>query len=95
MLILPLAAGDTGARSVESVTLASGSGTSGNFGVTLFKILGAIALDTTNNSFTNDMITGGLLGGIPELQDTSHISLLGAFNSTSSAGNATLLIAEG
>jgi hypothetical protein len=41
------------------------------------------------------MITGGLLGGIPELQDTSHISLLGAFNSTSSAGNATLLIAEG
>jgi hypothetical protein len=95
LLILPLAAGDTGARSVESVTLASGSGTSGNFGVTLFKILGAIALDTTNNSFTNDMITGGLLGGIPELQDASHISLLGAFNNTTSSGNATLLIAEG
>lgn len=36
-IIVPLAAGDTGVRSVESVTLSGTTGTAGNFGVTLFK----------------------------------------------------------
>lgn len=39
MLILPLADGDTGVRSVESVTVLATTGTAGNFGVTLIKIL--------------------------------------------------------
>lgn len=37
--ILPLQAGDVGVRSVESVTFAGSTGTSGNVGVTLFKPL--------------------------------------------------------
>ena len=36
-IILPLQDGDTGVRSVESVTLAASTGTAGNFGVTLVK----------------------------------------------------------
>lgn len=36
-LILPLQAGDTGCRSVQSVTVLATTGTAGNFGVVLFK----------------------------------------------------------
>lgn len=39
MLIVPLADGDTGVRSVENVNFLSTTGTAGNVGVTLFKIL--------------------------------------------------------
>lgn len=35
MLLIPLQSGDTGVRSVESVTLSASTGTAGNFGVTL------------------------------------------------------------
>lgn len=37
--IMPLQDGDTGVRSVESVTVLATTGTAGNFGVTLFKVL--------------------------------------------------------
>lgn len=37
MLILPLASGDLGVLSVQTVTLSATTGTAGNFGVTLFK----------------------------------------------------------
>jgi hypothetical protein len=39
MIILPLQEGDSGVRSVESVTVLATTGTAGNFGVTLFKPL--------------------------------------------------------
>jgi hypothetical protein len=42
LVVLPLAAGDTGVRAVASVTAAATTGTAGNFGVTLFKPLVAI-----------------------------------------------------
>lgn len=42
MLIMPLAAGDTLVKSVESLTLSGTTGTVGNFGVTLFKVLGML-----------------------------------------------------
>lgn len=38
-IILPLAAGDTGVRSVESVTVLATTGTAGDFGVTIFRPL--------------------------------------------------------
>ncbi len=39
MLRVPLASGDSGVRSVQSVTLPAGTGTVGNFGITLVKWL--------------------------------------------------------
>lgn len=95
MILLPLAAGDTGARSVESVTLAATTGTIGNFGVTLFKILGAISVSDSQLNFTGDQITGGLLGGIPDITDNAHLSLLCLPNATTSTGAMSLLIGEG
>jgi len=94
MVILPLAAGDAGVRSVESVTLTATTGTIGNFGVTLFKILGVICVYDTQSLFVGDIITGGLAGGIPEIKDDAHISLLFVGDATSSSGAISLLIGE-
>jgi hypothetical protein len=94
MIFLPLQAGDTGVRSVESVTLAATTGTAGNFGVTLFKILGAVCSDNVQALSWNDIITGGFIGGIPEFSDTTHLSLMGIFNNTTSTGGMSIFIGE-
>lgn len=62
-IFLPLQDGDTGARSVESVTLAATTGTAGNFGVTLVKPLAVLmpAIGGTEAFGTN--IGNNLIGG--------------------------------
>jgi len=57
-----LQAGDTGARSVESVTLASALGAAGNFGVTLYKPLNIICCNPGNALNSINMVTGGVVG---------------------------------
>lgn len=94
LIILPLQAGDTGARSVESVTLAGSTGIVGNFGVTLFKILGTVCVENAQGISWNDIISGGFIGGIPELSDTTHLSLMGVFSDTTSSGGISLFIGE-
>lgn len=42
LIPIPLAAGDTGIKSVESVTVLASTGTAGNFGVTLYRIINVI-----------------------------------------------------
>lgn len=72
--VMPLAAGDTGVRSVEGVTLSGSTGTVGDFGVTLFKplfILPTIAFDV------NGQVLDGILGGggfVPEILDDACLS---------------------
>jgi hypothetical protein len=44
LILLPLQEGDTGVRSVQSVTVLATTGTAGNFGVTLFKPLFAMPI---------------------------------------------------
>jgi hypothetical protein len=94
MIFLPLQAGDIGVRSVESVTLTANTGLGGNIGVTLFKILGAVCVDNAQAVSWNDIITGGFIGGIPEISDSTHISLLGIFNNTTSTGGISMFIGE-
>lgn len=66
-IILPLAEGDVGLRSVESVTLAGTTGTTGNFGVTLFKPLAAFpAPGFGSQQFLQDSIIGGA-GNMPQI----------------------------
>ena len=60
-IILPLADGDTGVKSVESLTVAATTGTAGNYGVTLFKMLGAMSIDGSPNP-SGDLITGKMCG---------------------------------
>ncbi len=42
LIPIPLAAGDTGIKSVESVTVLASTGTAGSFGVTLYRIINVI-----------------------------------------------------
>lgn len=57
-IAIPLAAGDTGIRSVESVTLAATTGTVGNFGVTLYKPLAYINLPYGEGPGDFDLLNG-------------------------------------
>lgn len=74
MLPLPLADGDTGCRSVESVTLAGTTGTAGNFGVTL-----AIPLFVVNAKLNmgnvSDLIRG--MGSAALLPDSACLMFAG------------------
>lgn len=86
MIIVPLADGDTGVRSVESVNLNATTGTAGNFGVTLFKILdwvpaGVAGVDGVSGPI--DAFLGG--GGLcPVVEDDACLMFAGFSNSTTS-----------
>lgn len=61
LLMIPLADGDTGVRSVESVTLAGDTTDSGNFGVTLFRVLGFT--NPIRDSIHSANVYNAILGG--------------------------------
>lgn len=74
---LPLQAGDTGVRSVESVTLAGDTGTNGNFGVVLFKPLAMMALNNFEGAHVIDAVSsGGLIGALAQAETNACVSLL-------------------
>lgn len=79
LVFLPLQAGDKGAKSVESVTLAASTGTSGNFGVVLYKPIGVWLASNTGNS-TSCMPTGTMMGGLPQIQDNACLFFLSLTN---------------
>lgn len=94
MIMIPLAVGDTGVRSVESVTLNVTTGTAGNFGVTLFKPLYTIIASDISGVVQGGFITGNTVGGIPEIVDNACLFPICISAGTSSAGCGALRIAE-
>lgn len=72
MLPVPLAAGDTGARSVQSVTLSATTGTAGNFGVTLLKTLVELGIPNANTGEDR----GPFDLGLPQVSDDACLALL-------------------
>jgi hypothetical protein len=72
LLVLPLAEGDTGVRSVQTVTVAATTGTAGNFGVTLFKPLALIPLVCGMPTSWN-----ALMGGCGQLAEIADDACLG------------------
>lgn len=94
LIILPLQAGDTGARSVESVTLAATTGTAGNFGVALFKPLCAMTLESTSGAMPLDAVSsGGITAGLAELDDDACLTFAATMPSSQSV-NGALILAE-
>lgn len=93
MILLPLQVGDTGVRSVESVTVLATTGTAGNFGVTLFKPLAMICADG-NTSMSKDLISGGLLGGLPEIVDDACLVPFVIGTASGFSGSIILNLAE-
>lgn len=79
IIIMPLQDGDTGVKSVESVTLAGTTATAGNFGVTLFKPLASFpALFTPMKDnlgyYANSLVGNG--GGLIQILSDACLSLL-------------------
>lgn len=91
---VPLAAGDTGVRSVEGVTLAATTGTAGNFGVCLFKPLATFCLENTTGTMPIDAVSsGGLVGSMAEFDDDACLTFM-AMSPLTQNVNGALLIAE-
>jgi len=80
MIPLPLAAGDQGVRSVDSVTLSASTGTAGNFGVTIARPLLALPVPATGMGYLRDTIAG--LPSIPKIDTDACLALAWLANST-------------
>lgn len=70
---LPLQEGDTGVRSVESVTLSGSTGSAGNFGVVLYKPL-ALIYSPLGKEFDVDWFSGRMGALIPEIDKEAYLS---------------------
>lgn len=81
MLPLPLQDGDTGVRSVESVTLAANTLTAGNFGITIAKPIGIGIISGVALGYWRDYVAG--LPGLPKIDIDACLSLAFFSNSTS------------
>lgn len=84
MLPIPLQSGDTGVRSVESVTLSATTGTAGSFGVTLVKRLGESPVTIAGAGLVQDPF----MCGLPQIQDSACLSFM-VVTSTTSTGFLT------
>lgn len=71
---IPLAAGDTGIRAIESVQLDATTGSAGNFGITIAKPLAFIPVGSAGSGGWRDYSTG--LPGIPAFDPDACYSLL-------------------
>jgi hypothetical protein len=68
LIPIPLQAGDTGIRSIESVTVTATTGTAGNFGVCLYKPLAMISLESATGAMPLDSVsTGCIIGSLCEI----------------------------
>lgn len=91
---IPLQAGDTGVRSVESVTLAGTTGTAGNFGVVLYKPLAfAFANDVEGANVLENVSSGRVVGQFNEVLDDACLSIF-AVMSAAQAVSGTIILGE-
>jgi hypothetical protein len=94
LIMIPLAAGDTGVRSVEGVTLTATTGTAGNFGVCLFKPLLTFSLDSTTGTMPIDAVSsGGMIGSMAEFDDDACLTFM-VFTPVAQSINGALILAE-
>jgi len=92
-ILLPLQAGDTGVKSVESVTLAASTTTAGNFGVALIKPLMPVCLHRFDHESLVNMLTNG--GFAPAIVNSASLNFLAYSASTGAwAVGGELLFAE-
>jgi hypothetical protein len=75
LIPIPLQTGDTGVRSVESVTIAATTGTAGNFGVCLYKPLSMISLESATGAMPLDSVsTGCIIGSLCEIHPNACLT---------------------
>lgn len=94
LITIPLAAGDTGVRSVESVTVAATTASAGNFGVCLFKPLAMLSMENTTGVSVLDAIsTGGVIGSLCEINSNACLTAA-AYASVNQLISGAVIIAE-
>jgi hypothetical protein len=94
LIRLPLQSGDSGFRSIESVTLAATTGTAGNFGVILYRPLAMLmANDVEGASVIDSVSSGRMVGQFAEVLNDACLSSFAIF-STSQGVTASVLLAE-
>lgn len=92
MLRLPLAAGDKGVRSVQSVTLSATTGTAGNFGITLVKRLADVPNPVINVGTTLDIFQLGK----PIIQNDACLALMVTCSATNTGNiSGSISLAQG
>lgn len=94
MILLPLQDGDSGVRSVEGVTLTATTGTVGNFGVTLFKPLYVICVESLSGVSSGGFVTGLSAGGIPAVENGACLFPISFGASTNAACGGTIIFDE-
>lgn len=94
MILLPLAAGDSGVKVVNDVTLTATTGTIGNFGVTLFKPLYTICVESLSGVSSGGFVTGLSAGGIPAVENGACLFPISLCASTNAACSGTIIFDE-
>lgn len=94
LLPIPLQAGDTGVRSVESVTLAAGTNQVGNFGVCLYKPLAMISMESATGTMPLDTVSSGcIIGSLCEIHPDACLTISG-FNAVGTAIAGAVILTE-
>jgi len=89
---LPLAVGDTGMRSVESVTLAGSTAVAGNFGVVMFKPLAMMFANDVEGANVIDTVSSGrMVGQFNEVLDDACLSCFAVMATAQAVAGAILL----
>ena len=92
---IPLQAGDTGIRSIESVTVLATTGTAGNFGVCLYKPLAMISFeDLTGQSHLDSVSTGCIIGSLCEIQADACLTFIGNATTSSTNISGSIILTE-
>lgn len=94
MILLPLQDGDSGVRSVEGVTLTATTGTVGNFGVTLFKPLYVICVESLSGVSSGGFVTGLSAGGIPAVENGACLFPISFGAGANAACSGTIIFDE-
>jgi hypothetical protein len=94
LLPIPLQAGDTGIRSIESVTVTATTGTAGNFGVCLFKPLAMISLESATGAMPLDSVsTGCIINSLCEIHPDACLTF-SAFTVVNCSITGALILSE-
>jgi hypothetical protein len=94
LIPIPLQAGDTGIRSIESVTVTATTGTAGNFGVCMFKPLAMISLESATGTMPLDSVsTGCIIGSLAEIDPDACLAI-SLFSATATSLTGALILSE-
>ena len=92
---IPLQAGDTGVRSIESVTVTATTATAGNFGVCLYKPLAMISFeDLTGQSHLDSVSTGCIIGSLCEIQADACLTFIANATTSSTNISGSIILTE-